>query len=134
MKRVLVDSSAWISCFRDAKSELASLVRQYTYQGFVVHNGLILAELLQGCRDEREFFRIREAFGSIPFLEISQNIWIKAAEFRSHLRRIGKTTTLPDCLLAAQCVEEHLALITCDRDFELIAKQFPFALQILSPH
>ena len=122
---ILVDTSVLIKFFKgdaDPKVELLKeiLARDvpfgisaYTYQ-----------EILQGARDEAEFQTLREYLSTqtIYFLAQEADTYEKAAMLYFNLRRKGVTprSTL-DILIALTAMENNLALLHHDRDFDIMA-------------
>ena len=75
---VLVDTSVWIQYFNKLDSKPGKSVEGLLREGRVVRTGIILTELLQGAKIEKEFNAILESMAALPFLETTQNTWVKA--------------------------------------------------------
>ena len=61
-----------------------------------------------------------EALKSLEYIEMSEDLWIKAGELSSALRRKGKTIPFSDILIAAIALENNLSILTVDKHFEEI--------------
>ena len=125
MARILADTSVWIDCFRDENCELARFIRPHILADEVQYNGVVMAELLQGCRDKKEYGKVANALSALSFLEFNFDIWQFAGEISFSLRKNGNTIPLPDCLIASQCIKEDLLLVTKDKHFTTIQTLYP---------
>lgn len=126
---ILVDTSVLIGFLKgqlDDKTELFKEIlsrdipfgiSSYTYQ-----------EVLQGARNEKEFQTLKEYLSTqqIYYLESEASTFEKAAKLYFNLRRKGVTprSTL-DMLIALTAIENNLALIHNDSDFDMMAEYTP---------
>lgn len=81
----LIDTSVWINVLRDRTSK----VRQ-SLEALVKDESLFLSrftqmELLQGCRDEREWALLETHLNDQEYVEQTENTWICR---RPHLLRV----------------------------------------------
>lgn len=122
---VLVDTSVLIGFLKGQDDEKTGLFKDvlsrdipfgispYTYQ-----------EVLQGARNETEFNTLKEYLSTqqIFHLEPEASTFEKAARIYFDLRRKGVTprSTL-DILIALTAIENKLALLHNDNDFDLIS-------------
>ena len=91
--------------------------------GETVHTtGIILQELVQGCRGPSAKAAIVDRFAALPLVVSSRTDHIDAAELRNHCRRNGVQVGTVDALLAQLCVRYDLMMLSTDRDFEQIAR------------
>ncbi len=99
---------------------------------------MIYQEILLGAASPRHFAKLREYFGSLPFLLPAHPIdtYAAAAELYVACRKQGITPRSPhDCLVARIAAEHTVALLHDDRDFEALAridkalKLYPVAAQ-----
>ena len=83
-------------------------------------------ELLQGCRDEREWKLLRSYLDSQDYLDLSAFSWREAARVYFDLRRTGRTVRSPiDCCIAQLAMDHDILLLHRDGDFEVIAEIRP---------
>jgi hypothetical protein len=83
-------------------------------------------ELLQGCRDEREWGLLDSYLAAQDYLELDEDSWPEAARIYFDLRRKGRTVRSPiDCCIAQVALDGGALLIHRDRDFETIAEVRP---------
>ncbi|WP_229207081.1 MULTISPECIES: PIN domain nuclease [unclassified Duganella] len=80
---------------------------------------LILAEVLQGFRRQRDFNQARKLLLTLELIDIGGvEIAIQAATNFRRLRSLGVTVRKTiDTLIATRCIESHYALLYSDRDF-----------------
>jgi len=86
----------------------------------IVIGDLIMAEVLQGFRRERDFDRALRIFAALQFRAmVGREIALAAARNYRLLRGRGVTVrSTIDTLIASFCIAEDHALLHCDRDFE----------------
>ena len=123
-KGILPDTCAWIDYFRPGKSELGPAVERAIASDCVYACGPVIYELVQGARSEREKGSLVSALGALPYLEMTEALWIKAGQMSAALRKTGKTVPLSDILIAALAIEHGLAVMTLDEHFRLIPGLF----------
>jgi predicted nucleic acid-binding protein len=88
---------------------------------------LILTEILQGFKSDRDFKTAKSFLDELPFLRMGgYRVAIQSAQNYRRLRKTGITVrkTL-DVIIATFCMEEGLTLLHDDHDFEPIAAHFP---------
>ena len=116
---ILVDSSVWIDFFRNKPTAQAEwLDRNLGIEGLVVGD-LILAEVLQGFREDRGFNEARRMLAGLEQVEIGGTILaIDAAQNYRKLRKAGVTVRgTVDVLIATRCIADGLRLLHSDKDF-----------------
>lgn len=116
---ILVDSSVWIDFFRNRPTTQAEwLDRSLGVEGFVVGD-LILAEVLQGFKDDKGFNEAKRLLGHLEQVVIGgTELAIEAARNYRKLRSKGITVRgTVDILIATRCVTDGLRLLHSDRDF-----------------
>lgn len=121
---VLVDTSVWVDYFNGAASLQTGLLDDLLQQEPVVVGDLILAEVLQGFRDERDFRRARSLLTGLPFEILGgREVALKAADNYRALRRRGATVRKTiDVIIATVCIVKGLSLLHDDRDFDPLEK------------
>jgi len=116
---ILVDSSVWIDYFRGAETPEVDLLDGAVH-GFPTAVGdLIVAEVLQGVQDDREFNLVRKTLDAFTQIDLAgHDIAVKAARNFRILRAKGITVRKTiDSLIATRCIEDGLTLLHNDRDF-----------------
>ena len=115
---IVVDSSVWIDFFNGVSTpEVERLDRLLGVTPLVVGD-LILVEVVQGFRHERDVATAGRLFTSLALLPMlgAHNAW-KAAENYRKLRSKGITVRKTiDGIIATACLEANLPLLFSDRD------------------
>jgi hypothetical protein len=117
---ILVDSSVWIDYFRGIASPQAAKLDSLLGTEPIAVGDLILAEVLQGFTSDRDFNQARKLLTSLVVVDLAgQNIAIKTAENFRALRLLGVSVRKTiDTVIATHCIENRLALLYSDRDFD----------------
>jgi predicted nucleic acid-binding protein len=119
---VLVDTSVWIEFFRKREPYFSTVSRLIDNEQ-VYCVGIILAELMQGAKSEKELDILAgfpEVFNFIPETHL---LWVEAGQLAFKLRRKGLTIGLSDCYIAVASASAHVQIATLDSHFQQIAKQ-----------
>ncbi len=129
---ILVDSSVWIDFFCGTRTPQAERLDVLLGTTRIAVGDLILAEVLQGVRDEREFQQVRKTLDSFEQVDlVGRDIAIQAAKNFRRLRDLGLTVRKTiDTLIATRCIESNYALLHSDRDFD--AFELHLGLQVVS--
>ncbi|MCP4042336.1 MAG: PIN domain-containing protein [Gammaproteobacteria bacterium] len=115
--KVIIDTCLWIEFFR-SKSELSDRVKALIRDKQVAGTGIILSELLQGARGEKERNIISTIFSSLEYIEMTRELWIKAGTLAGKLRSQGKTIPLSDISIACCAMENDYRVFTIDKHFQ----------------
>ena len=119
-KGILPDTCAWIDYFRPGAAILGRLLEQDLSAGTVYVCGPVLYELVQGTRSEKEQSLLYNALGALPYLEMTEALWIKAGQLSANLRKEGKTIPFSDILIAVLAIDHDLTVLTVDEHFQEI--------------
>ena len=117
---IVVDSSVWIDFFKGVSTPEVDRLDALLGGTPVAVGDLILVEVLQGFRNERDVATARQLFLSLALLPLLEgsNPW-KAADNYRQLRRKGITVRKTiDGIIATACIEANLPLLFSDRDFQ----------------
>ncbi|OHC63779.1 MAG: twitching motility protein PilT [Rhodocyclales bacterium GWA2_65_20] len=116
---ILVDSSVWIDYFRGAETPEVDLLDGMFGRTQLAVGDLIVAEVLQGVQDDREFNLVRKTLDAFTQIDLAgHDIAVKAARNFRILRAKGITVRKTiDSLIATRCIEDGLTLLHNDRDF-----------------
>jgi predicted nucleic acid-binding protein len=117
---ILVDSSVWIDYFNGAVTPQTGILDRLLGREPLAIGDLILAEVLEGFDDDREFATARRLLASLTVVEIGGiEIAIAAARNCRALRKRGITVRKTiDTIIATRCIESGYHLLHCDRDFD----------------
>jgi predicted nucleic acid-binding protein len=120
---IFVDSSAWISYFNGTPDSVAArLGAALDSDQRVCLIDLVVTEVLQGFRQDREFELARRTLAGVHRLPLSHASHVDAARLYRRLRLRGLTPTTIDCVIAQACLDAGTALLTKDADFDGIAR------------
>ncbi len=117
---ILVDSSVWVDFFNGVSTPEVERLDGLLGVTPLAIGDLILVEVMQGFRHDRDGATARHLFRSLPLLPMldGSNAW-KAADNYRHLRRRGITVRKTiDGIIATACIEANLPLLFSDRDFQ----------------
>lgn len=120
---ILVDSSVWIDFFRGARTPQSERLDLLLGTTRIAVGDLILAEVLQGVRDERDFRQVRKTLDSFEQVDlVGRQVAIQAAKNFRKLRDLGFTVRKTiDTLIATRCIQSDYTLLHSDRDYDVFA-------------
>jgi len=117
---IVVDSSVWIDYFRGKRTVQAECLDGLLGSQPIAVGDLMLTEVLQGFRDDREFDQAVGLFSSLEVIELGgRDVAIRAAAHFRWLRARGVSVRKTiDTMIATRCIVDGHALLFSDRDFE----------------
>ncbi|WP_432740703.1 PIN domain-containing protein [Methylobacter sp. G7] len=118
MTRVMIDSCAWIDFFKSKTGDLGNQVAELIETNQAAITGVIIAELLQGVKQENESQRLRVLFRSINYLPTEDSDWFNAGQLAQQLRAKGLTLPLTDVLIAVIAKRYAMPVLTLDKHFQ----------------
>jgi len=117
--KILADTSVWIEFFKK-DSEIGDKLSSLLAEGSVTICGIVIFELLQGIKSDKEKSIILNAISELPYIEMNKALWEKSATLSSTLRKKGIVIPLSDILITAISLEYDLSIFTLDKHFENI--------------
>lgn len=117
---VIADTSVWIPFFNRPESPEKWAIDALIDADRLILVGVVLAELLQGCRTPKEANVILTKLTGLRFLETSFSSWKRTGELAFSLRRKGITLPLSDLIIAAIALEHSCQVFTLDPHFKKI--------------
>lgn len=123
---VFVDSSVWIDYFNGVATPESELLDGLLGREPVAIGDLVLAEVLQGFRDDADYRAARDLMTGLAVFELlGRARAIRVAEHYRALRKAGVTVCKTiDAVIATFCIEQSIPLLYSDRDFD------PFVLHL----
>jgi len=117
---ILVDSSVWIDYFTGKKTPAAEELDSLLGQDLVAIGDLMLVEVLQGFRADKDYRRAKELLLSLTVVNMLDTaITLKSAANFRKLRKKGITVRKTiDAIIATYCIENKLPLLHSDKDFK----------------
>ena len=121
---VLVDSSVWINYFNGQVTWQTEILDQMLLQIPVLTGDLILTEVLQGFKNDKDYKKAKEAMSILSCKQMGgYELAIKSAENYRKLRKKGITVRKTiDIIIGTFCINENIPLLHDDKDFEPIAE------------
>lgn len=127
---IIIDSNIWIDFFKDIENEetkqLSYLLRNKIEMGA---NSLIVTEVLQSLMDDKEHNQIKHIFNTFKIHKIQNEMIVMAGDIFRLCRKgnkekniTGKTLKTTDCIIAAQCIIDDVAIFSRDKHFAMIAE------------
>ncbi|GIL03242.1 MAG: ribonuclease VapC [Alphaproteobacteria bacterium] len=122
---ILADTSAWIDFFANRDLAHVHALKENLIEGRAVVGDLVLVEVLQGFRNPGDLQRAERALVELPTETLcGAAIAPKAAANYRRLRRRGITVRgTIDVIIATWCIENRVALLHNDRDFEVFERE-----------
>lgn len=121
LARVLIDTSVWIEFFRQHEPSYG-IVTKLIDEEQVVCCGLVLAELMQGAKSDKELAILDDFLHVFPFIPETPELWASAGKLSFKLRRKGVTIGLSDCFIAVAAASVKAQVATLDSHFAALAK------------
>jgi predicted nucleic acid-binding protein len=130
---VIVDSSVWVDYLRGASTPQTEWLDQNLTVRPMGITDLILCEVLQGIRDDRQFTKTHDALLKLHLFSTGGGeIALAAVKNYRTLRSRGRTVKTIDCLIATFCLERGHALLHGDRDYDVFEAEL--GLEIVHPN
>jgi predicted nucleic acid-binding protein len=117
-ERILIDTSVWIEYFRNQSPVFVAFVAELVKTREIYVPRIILAELMQGAKSEKELTVIAEFMDAFIIIDQTEQTWINAGRLSHELKRKGKNINLTDCYIAVIAQENNCAILTLDRHFK----------------
>lgn len=117
---LVVDSTVWVDYFNGVENLQTDHLHQLLDQTPILVGDLILAEVLQGFREDADFEKARRALGKFIQVEmVDTQLALQSARNYRLLRRKGVTVCKTiDGLIATYCIENEHQLLHNDSDFD----------------
>ena len=117
---IMVDSSVWVDFFGDTMTLEVDTLASHIRHGHVLMGDLVLTEVLQGIKSDREFRFVRKSLSALDTVQVvTPALAVSSARNYRNLRGLGITVRKTiDCLIATWCIEHGVPLLISDRDFE----------------
>jgi len=130
---ILVDSTVWVDYFKGKPSPETDYLDAVLARDLILVGDIILAEVLQGFRSDRDFERARRALEGFEQVSlVGPELAVQSALHYRCLRRSGISVRKTiDCLIATWCIAHDVQLLHTDRDFEPFERHL--GLRVLHP-
>jgi predicted nucleic acid-binding protein len=119
---ILVDTSVWISFFREKSSSVAKALDTLLEEGEVCICGLIEAELIPGLR-QNDRRRVQALLAGVRHVEIPSDIWSDIIKIQESALAQGLGPfSIPDLLLASLAINNNLPIFSLDKHFQILSR------------
>ena len=127
--RILIDTSAWIESFKKTGNKsLQQLIIKTLDSSQVATTNIIMLELLQGCRDKKEYAEMKMRLESLELLPANGKVWDTAYNAGYNLKKTGLTIPTIDLIIASIAKSYDYTLIHHDRHFRLVTKHLDISI------
>ena len=117
---IVADTSAWIDYFRGIDALHTNLLDQALSTNRIVIGDLIITELLQGFRNDKDYDSAKKLIKKLEYRNLAgKEIAFEASQNYRALRSKGVTVRKTiDVIIGTFCIENKFELIHNDRDFD----------------
>ncbi len=121
---IVVDSSIWIDYFNGTISKKTDWLDEALGIEPIIMGDIILAEVLQGFQNEKDFRTAKKLLLEFPFMDmIGQELAVKSAMNYRVLRQKGITIRKTiDVMIGTFCIHNNFPLLHNDKDFDPLEK------------
>ena len=116
--RILIDTSAWIDFLRSRGGVLGDAVARSLSDDTALLCGVVIAELLQGAKGQKERQQLEFLFANVECLPVLPDDWHSAGRALQALRLSGITLPLSDAVIAAVAQRHGVSILTSDAHFQ----------------
>ena len=116
---ILADTSVWVDYFNGKDNKYTDTLDTALIEGTVVIGDIILLEILQGFRNDKDYNSAKSTLNTLEQFEIlGNNMVTKCTNNFRWLRKNGITIRRStDVIIATFCIENKIPLLFQDRDF-----------------
>jgi predicted nucleic acid-binding protein len=117
---ILVDSSVWIGYFNGIINPQTDWLDLALGKKIIIVGDIILAEVLQGFKSDRDFNKAKELLSNFRIMEmLGQELAIESAKNYRILRKKGVTVHKTiDVIIGTFCIHHNMPLLHDDQDFD----------------
>lgn len=132
---ILVDSSVWIDYFNGINTPATDQLDALLGIEPIALGDLILAEVLQGFRHDKDFDTAKELLTSLTLVDLCGTAMaVQSAKNFRFLRKKGFTVRKTvDVFIATFCIENDVPLLHSDRDFDVFHKYLNLRKALIVP-
>lgn len=120
--KVLIDTSVWIDYFKNRDDNFSQRVDEILTFSDVYVPKVVIAELIQGAKSEKEISVIEEFIEAFHIIDQTEDTWARAGRLSFSMKRKGISVHLVDCYIAMLAVENNCKIFSLDEHFKDIKK------------
>jgi len=115
---IAADTSSWIAFLEGDTGQDVQLLDRALEDRQVVMVPVVLTELLSDASLPSD---VVKTISDLPLLEVASGYWQRAGALRAKVLATRRKARLGDALIAQNCIDQSIPLITRDRDFRAFA-------------
>ncbi len=121
---LIFDTSIWVDALNGKISTKVDLLKEMISNNQVVMTPTIIQGILQGIRFDEQYQKVKTNLSGFYILKSDPiEAAIGASSIFRNLRKKGITIRKPnDCLIAYEAINQNIAIIHNDNDFDLITQ------------
>jgi len=121
---ILVDSSVWIGYFNGEINPQTVWLDAALGKEIILVGDLILTEVLQGFKNDRDFQTAKDLLSNFRFMEmLGLELALKSAQNYRFLRSKGATVRKTiDVIIGTFCIHHDICFLHDDQDFEPLTR------------
>lgn len=116
---IAIDTSSLIAFFNGDSGDDTLAVEMAFEQHLAILPPVVFSEILSDPHLPSELDHL---IRQVPLLELKERFWERAGMLRAKILKKGFKARLADTLIAQTCLDQHVALITRDKDFRHFTK------------
>ena len=116
---IAADTSTWIAYLQGDEGEDTGLLHRALQDKQVLMVPVVLTELLS---DPQLLQEVVNNLSALPLLEIKPGYWQRSGKLRAKVLATKRKARLGDALIAQNCIDREIPLITRDKDFRTFAE------------
>ena len=116
---IAADTSTWIAYLQGDEGEDTGLLHRALQDKQVLMVPVVLTELLS---DPRLLPEVVHNLSELPLLELKPGFWQRSGKLRAKVLAKKRKARLGDALIAQNCIDREIPLITRDKDFRTFAE------------
>ena len=116
--RIRIDTSAWSDFLRARGGALGDVVERALSDDTALMCGVVVAELLQGAKGQKEMQQLEFLFANVACLPVLPDDWHDAGRALQALRLRGVTLPLSDAIIASVAKRHGVSILTANAHFK----------------
>ena len=121
-RNILIDTSIWIDYFKGNDAQVQSKVDEVLTHCHTHVPKVVLAELIQGAKSEKEITVIEDFIDAFHIIDQKEDTWLKAGRLSFSMKKKGITVNIIDCYIAVMANENGCIIFSLDEHFNSIKK------------
>ncbi len=111
---IAADTSSLVAFFEGDEGKDTSMIEAALNASSLFLPSPVITELLSDPKLPKD---LADSLLNFPLLEVKDGFWIRSGILRAKVFAKGRKARLGDALIAQQCIDNNIPLITRDKDF-----------------